>query len=495
MKLGSMLWLALALAACTPPGPVSPHPLPSAAKPAPTASAAPESWRAAVPAPGTRAELSYPVPESAKLDNGLTLLVVKRPAQIASLSLVIRHGAGAVPKGKSGLAALTARMLTEGTTARSAAALAEATESLGSTLEHDAGRDYSLVALNTLRADIDAGLALLAEVVEKPAFSAKELERVRREWLDGLTAERQAPDRLASLAGLRLLLGEPQGAPVSGSIPDVKKLGVKDLAAFHATHYLPGESALVIVGDVDMANVRAAATKAFGGWKSKSAPPEPTSPVPVAPDKTRVVVVNRPGAVQSALFVAQPFPKRAEPGHESRQLLSSLLGGLFTSRINQNLREKNAFTYGARSDAIATRGWGALVVATRVEAGVTAPALTELTKELGRARDPSRGAPITDEEVARARADLLSSLGAHLIEVDRVATDIGTAFVQGLPPSYQSELPKLLRACSTADVTREAARIDERRLVVVVVGDLGAMKAPLEAAGFSVSEAGAELTR
>lgn len=491
-------WLACALAAalvaCAAPAPPAPTPPAPSAKPALPASAAPDAWRAKVPPPGERAEIHYPVPESEKLDNGLTLLVVRRPARVSSLSVVVRHGASSVPKGKSGLAALTARMLTEGTAARSAAELAEAAESLGSTLEHDAGRDYSMVGLNTLTADLDRGLALLAEVVARPAFAPKELERVRTEWLDGLTAERQAPDRLASLAGLRLLLGEPLGAPVGGSIPDVKQLTRKDLAAFHATHYVPASSAVVVVGDVALATVRGAVARAFGAWKAAPPPEEPPSAPPPAPERTRVTIIDRPGAVQSALFVAQPFPKRSEPGHEARQLMNALVGGLFTSRINQNLREKNAFTYGARSDAIATRNWGAFVVATRVEAAVTAPALRELVRELGRARDPSRGAPIGDDEVARARADSLSSLGAHLVEVDRVARDVETAFVQGLPPSYYSELPKLLGGRSKAEVAKEAARIDEQRLVVVIVGDEATVRPALEGAGFAVRSASADLS-
>lgn len=488
--------LGLVLAACVGPPPPSPVLSPSTPKPAPPSpSASPEGWRSSVPKPGAPAELVYPTPESEKLENGLTLLVVSRPARVTSLSVVVRHGQSSVPKGKSGLAALTARMLTEGTKRRSAGELAEAAESLGSTLDHDAGRDYSEIGLSTLSADVEQGLALLAEVATRPAFSPRELERVKREWLDGLTAERQAPDRLASLAGLRLLYGEPHGAPVGGSIPDVKKLTAKDLSDFHAAHWVPASSALVVVGDVTLAGIRAAAAKAFGSWQHKAPPAEAESPAPNVPEKTRVVMVHRADAVQSALFVAQPFPKRAAPGHESRQLLNTLLGGLFTSRINLNLREKNAFTYGARSDAIATRLWGALVVATRVETGVTAPAFTELVKELRRARDPSQGAPIGDEEVARSRADIVSSLGAHLVEVDRVAKDVGTLFAQGMPPSYHGELGKVLAALTKADVAKEAARIDERRLVVVIVGDKRSVQPALEAAGFGVVEASADLTQ
>lgn len=478
--------------ACGTPGPTSPQRA-ATPKPAPSTSVAVD-WREQVPKAGARGEIVYPVPESEQLKNGLTLLVVRRPAAVASLSLVVRHGASSVPKGKSGLAALTARMLTEGTRARPASALAEAAESLGSALEHDAGRDYSLIGIETLTADVEQGLELLAEVAQKPAFAPKELERVRGEWLDGLAAERQTPDRLASLAGLRLLLGEPHGAPVSGAVPDVKKLTVADLAAFHRDHWLPGESALVIVGDVDLPRVRDAATRAFGGWKAAPAPAPVPSPAAPAPKETRVMLIHRAGSVQSALFVAQRLPKRTEPGHEARQLMSSLLGGLFTSRINQNLREKHAFTYGARSDAVASRHWGALVVTTRVEAAVTARALEELVFELGRARDPSRGAPITDEEVGRARADLISSLGARLIEVDRIAADVGSTFSLGLPPSTGHDLPRRLTAQSRTDVAKAAALIDERRLVVVIVGDQASVKPALESAGFSVSDAPAELT-
>ncbi|MBK7583539.1 MAG: insulinase family protein [Myxococcales bacterium] len=492
MKPSLLSWFgALALACATPPATPSAHPAPPAkAKPPAVA----DSWRSKVPTPGKPAELVYPTAESTTLPNGLSVLFVKRPARVTSLSVVIRHGASSVPPGKSGLAALTARMLTEGTKKRSASLLAEAAESLGSSLGHDAGRDYSTLGIDTLTADFERGLELLAEVVQQPAFAPRELTRVRTEWLDGLTAERQSPDRLASLAGLRVLLGDATGAPVGGSVPDVKKLTRQDLVAFHAAHYVPSASALVVVGDQDFEHLKSVAMKFFGAWQGKPPPAAAAPELPAAPQQTRVLIVNRPGAVQSAVFVAQPFPKRSEPGHEARRLLSSLLGGLFTSRINQNLREKNAYTYGARSDAIATRDWGALVVSTRVEAGVTAPALVELTRELAKARDPKLGAPITDDEVSRARADLVSSLGAHLVEVDRVASDLAVAFAEGLGPDYYAGFGRLLAARTTAEVATEARRLDETRLVVVIVGDRAEIGPALEKAGFSLSEAKPELT-
>ena len=493
MRVGAISLVLGAMACAGPARAPGPAPRPSASGASVPSASAADAWRAAVPKPGAPGQIDYPAPAAAKLQSGLTLYVVQRPAKIATLTVVVRHGASSVPRGKSGLAALTSRMLTEGTRHRGPNALAEAAESLGSSLEHDAGRDYSSVSLTTLVADVPLGLELLAEVVREPAFAPKELERVRAEWIDGLKSERQAPERLASLAGLRLLLGEPAGAPVGGSISDVKALGAKDLSSFHRDFWVPSESAIVVVGDVEPGAIRRAVDKSFGAWRGQPAR-TPNLPAPAPAPPRHLVLVDRPDSVQSALFVAQRFPERSEPGFESRQVLNGIVGGLFTSRINKNLREEHAYTYGARSDAIATRAWGAFVVATSVETGVTADALVELEKELLRAKDPSRGAPIGAEEVARARADLASGLGAHLEETDRVASDFALGFAAGLGPGYYADYPQALGRLSVAEIDKEAQRIDPEHLVIVVVGDKSTIQPALEAHGMHVELATSDLT-
>jgi zinc protease len=447
-----------------------------------------------MPKPGKAGELAYPAPETAVLANGLTLWVVRRQAEVASLSLVVRHGASSVPKGKSGLAALTARMLTEGTKKRSSLALAEASESLGATLGHDAGRDYSSVGLSTLVSDLPRALELLAEVVQTPAFSEKEFDRVRREWVDALVAERQSPDRLASLAGLRLLLGEPEGAPVNGSVPDVEKLTVKDLVGFHKSYYSPKSSAVIVVGNVGLAEMKSAVEKSFGAWFGAQ-PPAPPKFTPLPPtEKTRLILIDRPEAVQTAIFVAQPFPNRTEAGYEARELMDNALGGLFTSRINHNLREQHAYTYGARSDAIATRRWGAFVVSTSVETPVTADAMVELVNELKRAKDPKLGAPFTDEEIARSRADLINSLGAHLEHTDKIGGDFESAFTLGLPPRYFSDYAASLVSIGKDRVATESQRLEPERLLIVVVGERNTIEPGLRSKGFAVESPSADLT-
>jgi zinc protease len=486
----ALTWLALVCAACA-----------GAAPPAlaPPVTDSDEGWRGAIPPAGEPSRIDYPVPRTERLDSGLSLWAVERPARVASITLVVRHGASSLPAGKSGLAALTARMLTESTRERSSLELAEAVESLGTTLVHDASRDTSMVGMTVLSSDLERACDLLAEVALRPRFDAEELERVRGEWLDGLRAERQNPNRLASLAGLRRLYGEPHGAPVGGGIGDVQRLTTSDVIAFHREAWRPESAALVVVGEPDPARVRRAVERAFGRWKAAaveqpffaSPPPLPDPPVR---DKPLVVLIDRPGSVQTALFAVHPLPRRSEPGFEARQILNSVVGGLFTSRLNQNLREKHAYTYGARSQAIATRHWGAFAVSTSVETAVTAPALRELLTELRQARDPRSGRPIAGDELARAKADLASSLGAHLEQVDSVSRDMTALFGLELGADYYSRYPALLAAVSRDEVQAEAAtRLMPDQLVIVVVGDATAIEGDLAALGVSVERPGAEL--
>jgi zinc protease len=376
-------------------------------------------------------------------------------------------------------------MMTEGTTVRSSLELAGAAEDLGSFLGHEAGRDGASIGLTTLAEDFSRALDLIAEVVEKPAFRAEELERVRAEWLEHLIAERQEPRRLGSLVGMRALFGDVRGASVTGSPRDVRSLSVEDLRSFHSRVFTPPNAALVVSGEIAPEQVRAAAEQAFANWRGPAWPPPTSGDPPALPDTPRVVLVPRRGAVQSALFVAQPFPTRLEAGHEARELLATLFGGLFTSRINRNLREEHGFTYGASAGALAGRNLGAFLVSTMVETSVTAPALTEIQKELEGLRDPDRGEPIRAEELTRARSALIGGLAARLTTTADIATDLSSVFTLGLPLNYLEGYPALLTAIPADAVSREATRLSSKRIVVTVVGD-PAVREPLTQAGFTV---------
>jgi zinc protease len=461
---------------------------------APVASAAPadpEPWRNRRPSPGKAGEVRFPAPKVEELASGLKLYVLSRPAGLVRVRLVVRHGASSVAQGKSGLAALTARMLTEGTQKRNGLALAQAAESLGSTLEADSERDASYVELSAFPEDLDRALELLAEVVTRPAFDEKEFERVRAEWLDGLVAERQSPDRLAALAGLRLLNGPVHGAHVSGGMSDVKALTLKDLKAFHASAYTPGDAALFLVGNVPEATAREMVQRHFGGWLKKAAAKPASVALPDAPAARRVVLFDRPGAVQTAVFVAQRFPPRPAKGYEVRQVLGGVVGGLFTSRLNLNLREKHGYTYGASGHPVATRDWGAFIVSTSVRTDATAPSLEQIFVELDRARNPALGAPIEAAEVQRAKADLLHTLGARLEHTTRVLDTASDLFVDALPSDYFATYPGVLSPIGPNEVVESASALTPDRSVVVLVGDAGSVRPALESAGFK-PDAGAE---
>lgn len=475
------LFCAAILTACGSSAPPAKPPAPAAPSAVPTAAPDPEAWRTERPKPGVPAEVHYPDVEVARLENGMSVYAVRRPVGVASLSLIARGGGARLPLGKSGLAAITARMMTEGTTKRNALAVAEAAESLGSTLEQSAGRDYLRLGLLTAREDFEQGLELLSEVAQKPSFSQKELDRVRAEWLDSLEGERQSPSRLASLAGLRLLLGNVAGAPVNGSRKDVQALKRDDLVKFHRENFVPENLALLVVGDLGIAEVKAAAEKHFGAFRAKTAAAAAQPPLPAPPEATRLVFVDRPGSVQSALFIAQQFPKRADPGFEAREVLNEIVGGLFTSRLNTNLREEHAYTYGAGSVDIATRDWGAFAVMTSVRSDVTAEALGEALDELDKARRPALGKPITQNEVDVARADLKQHLGASLSHTGEVAAKVQDLFVFGLPSDYYRKYPAALDACPPGLIATEAERLDPNRAVIVVVGDKSEVESKLRA--------------
>ena len=483
-------WLASACASApAPKGPPSANASSGVSQSAPD----PQSFRRTPPRPGAHPAVQFPTPSVKSLPNGVTLMVLPKHSAVTTLSVVVREGASSLPVGKSGLAALTARMLTEGTQLRSSLALAEASESLGSTLEADAGRDQSHVELSTLTADVRRGLELLAEVVFKPAFRPADFTRVKAEWLDGLRAERQEPSRVASLVALRSLLGPGAGAPVSGAIPDVEKLTVLDLKTFHAQHYVPASLAVIAVGDVTLAQLEPDVQRLFGQAKATASAPAAPSASPEAQPLLKILIVDRKDSVQSSIFAVQPFPKRSEPGFEAREIMSSLVGGLFTSRLNTNLRERHAYTYGVHAQALATRQWGAFYVATEVKSETTTDALGELLAELERARDAKRGAPISEAETSRARTDLMHSLGARLEHTSSLADSLGTLFAQQLASDYYTKYPALVSSIPTSEVTSQAARLTPQRLLIVIVGDRARIEPGLKRRGYALENANPRL--
>ncbi len=464
-----------------PPTPLLPH-------------ASRDAWRAEQPKPGSQGQFRIPAPQVHTLENGVTIYCVRQATGTVSMSLVVNRGAEEALPGKTGAAALLTRLLTESTRGRNALQLAQAAETFGSSLMSSAQRDSIAISLDSLPNDFEHAIALLSEVIRQPAWSESDFSRVKNQWLDDLQAERQSPNALASLVAIRAMFGTHRGAPVNGSIRDITSVTLKDLRSWYEQFIVPGNVALVVVGPIESERAVATASRAFSDWRSRELPRTSVQYTANKRVSKQVIVVDRKGAVQSAIFAAQPYPQRREAGYEARMLLSDILGGLFTSRINMNLREEHAYTYDAHSTVIANRNFGVFAVQTSVRTDSTAPALKELLFELSAVTTNVPQKPLTDIELVRGRSDLVHRLAAHLEQNRFLVSDVETIFSQGLGPQYFSLAPEIYSSIVLQDISRQVGLLTPSSMTIVIVGDRISIEPQLTQAGYIVTppEAGWE---
>lgn len=437
-----------------------------------------EAWRAHMPKAGPAPRMKLPQGESFKLANGLTVIHHYNPAlPLVSAELVVRSGSDANPPALPGLAGFTAQMLTEGTATRSAPRIADEIAQLGAFLDADSSTGGSSVALLSLRANFDAALAVLADVVQHPAFPTAEVERQRASRLGDLMQQRDDPELIAALAAAGALYGprHPYGYGQLGTEPAIRAVTRDDLIGFWRRHYVPGNAALVVAGDIAQGDLKALAEARFGAWKSAPVPP-PAAATP-ATTEARVVLVDQPGAGQTALRLTTLAAERKTPLYPALEVMNAAFGGLFTSRINQNLREDKGYTYGVYSGFRYDRAPGPFIIAGSVRANVTGASVSELLKEAQAMIDQ----PLAPAELAGARnAELLSLPNRFETNAD-IGASLAEAFVFDLPLDYYSQLPARLAAVSAADVQAAAKRyLDPARLTVVAVGERKKIAAQLD---------------
>ncbi len=434
--------------------------------------------RSQPPRPGPARPLTLPAVQKLALSNGLPVLLAEsHEVPVAELMLVVRSGSAADLADRPGLAAMAADMLDEGAGGKDALALADAVDLLGAGLGAGSSWDSSYVSLRVPVARLEAGLGLMADAALRPDFPARELERLRKETLTELL---QARDRPGSLAGRALALAvfgdtHPYGRHPAGDARSVSAMNVSDLQAFHARHYRPENAALVVVGDVTPA-VLPLLERAFGAWaKAGASSPAGVSEPPQVKGRS-VWLVDRPGAAQSVIRIGRVGPRNPAPDQATLLVMNTLLGGSFTSRLNDNLREQHGYAYGARSGFDQRRVAGLFQAAADVQTHSTAEALGEFMKELRRIREPA-----TAEEVERARNYLALSYVKEFETAGDLAGKLAEQWLYGLPDDYFSAfVPKAL-ATGVAVVEGAAARIDTANLAIVVVGDRAKVEAKLRA--------------
>jgi zinc protease len=439
--------------------------------------------------PVTRPEPSAPRPyhfprfERYTLENGMVLLVA--PMQkLPIVSVMLLTDAGAMSEGpaQDGAASLTARALLEGTARTGAAELTERLERLGASVYAEADWDAAAVGMSTLRSHLEDAVALFAEIVTTPKFPVREVERLKSERLAEILQLRAEPRGLADEIYGRALYapGSRYARPERGSAESVAQLSPAALAGFHAERFRPAGSKLIMTGDITGPEAKAIAQRVFGVWRGAAAPPARVSDAPARASRM-LHLVDRPDAPQSEIRLGHVGLPRSHPDHFPVMLMNALLGGLFSSRINLNLRERHAYTYGAHSAFDWRRGAGPFVVSTAVQSNVTADAAREILSEI----DAIRAQPVTASELELATSYLAGVFPIKYETTDAVARALAAMEVFSLPADYFDTYRERVRAVTAADVQDAARRhLHPEALQLVVVGDAAAARGPLDALAF-----------
>jgi zinc protease len=427
-----------------------------------------EAWRANAPKAGPAPKFSLPVPEQAKLSNGLTILLVERHnLPLVSATLYTMSGSELNPLDKPGLSSFVADMLTEGTTNRSALKFAEDADQIGASIGAGAGYSSGTVSLSSLSWNAGAAMDLASDAALHPAFAEKEVERIRSQRLTAVLQENDEPFALAQRTASRLVFpNSPYGFSAIGTEASNKAITRANLTDFWQKAYVPSNAVLAIAGDSTLPQAKELATKYFGNW-SGSASAAVSLPTPTAPAQS-IAIVDKPGAPQTFLLAAGLGAKRSTPDYVPLEVMNTALGGLFSSRINMNLREEHGYTYGAQSFFNYRRFVGPFLAGGAIRTDVTAPATHELFKELTRIRETE----LTADELQKAKDSFSKSLVGLFETTGDISSTIGGQFVFGLPLDYYRDLPAQIDKVTAADALRVAKQyINPNAIVVVEVGD------------------------
>lgn len=434
------------------------------------------------PAPAPPRPYHFPRFTRHALPNGLRLVVapVKKLPVVTVLALV-DAGAMTDPEGDEGLAQLVAHALSEGTRRRDGAALALAAESLGASLDASADWDSAVARLTVLTPRLGDAFALLAEVLTEPAFPEREVERLKEERLAELLQMRTEPGVLASEAFNRwtYVEGSRYGKPDGGTEASVRGITREKVERFWGARYGPAGTTLVVAGDVTPEQVLALAGEALGGWSGGGAAPVRVDER-AASAARRVLVVSKPDAPQSELRIGHVGLQRNHPDFFAATVMNAILGGLFSSRINLNLREAHAWTYGAHSGFDWRLQAGPWLADSAVKSEVTADAVREVLGEI----DRMRSSPVTPEELSLATSYLDGVFPIRYETTGAIAAALANLVLYGLPDDYFDRYRERVRSITADDVRRAAvAHLHPERLQVVAVGDPAVIRGPLEQIG------------
>lgn len=439
------------------------------------------------PASGSLRDFSFPTVERRALPNGLDLRVARMSRlPMVNVSLFMRASEDALDHARAGLAVLTADALEGGTRKRSGSELAESLEQIGARISASAGWEGTTVGISCLADRLPEAFAVMAEAVREPAFPDDEVRRALDQQLASIRQRAMDPGALATDSARAAYFASdlPYSRAVDGTVESIGAMSRDTLRGYVDASYRPQRGGLVVVGDVDTGEVADMVTAHFGDWFGEPAHVADFE-VRAASVERRVILVHRAGAVQSEVRIGHVGASRSTPDYYPLSIANMVLGGMFTSRLNLNLREKHGFTYGVRSRFTFRSRPGPFQISTAVGNEVTAPAVHEAMGEL---MTMAEAGP-TPDEVSAARDYAAGVFGLQLETSGQVATRVGQILIYGLADDHYDRYRDEVRAVTPAAAAEAAARHmrpDEAQ--IVVVGDADAVQQPLEALGFGAVE-------
>ncbi|GAA0328869.1 pitrilysin family protein [Sphingomonas oligophenolica] len=423
------------------------------------------------PAAGPAVAASMPSPRDFRLANGLRVVTVeKRDLPLLTASLVSDVGGAADPAARAGLGSLTADVLTKGTATRSATQIAAQIEALGGSIESGADWDGSSVSVTVKSDQATPALAILADVARHPALAADELERARALAIDGVSVTLKDPAQLAGLVAGRAVFGnESYGHVLSGTPESLKAITQSDIRSAYQSTWQPGQSTLILVGDITPDAARELAEKNFGSWKESADTGSKTGAAALlTPPAPRVIVVDMPDAGQAGVIVARPGIARRDPAFYPASVANTVLGGGFSSRLNQEIRIKRGLAYGAGSSLSARRDPGAIAARTQTKNPTAPETVAIMIAEMKRLGTE----PVAASELEPRKATLIGDFGRRVETTGGIADVLGDYVVERVPLEELKTFTASVSAVDPAAVQAAAAKLlDPSRASIVVVGD------------------------
>jgi predicted Zn-dependent peptidase len=436
--------------------------------------------RSKPPELGPTPSLTLPQIQHLKLSNGLQIVLMeKHEVPLVQVELVVRTGSVMESSSQLGLANLTATMMMQGAGSRDALALDDAIDFLGARISTYAAQHVSGVSLHTPLSKLEDALTLFADVALHPTFPSEELERQRKERLTRLAQMHDEPTGIASVAFSKIVFGKdhPYGQMTSGDEKSIRSFTVSDLQKFHEKYFHPNNATLVVVGDITPEKIVPLLEKVLGSWSNGDEIKQPAIPTAPQVANRTVYLIDKPGAAQSVIRIGRIGVERLNPDYYAIEVMNTILGGSFTSRLNHNLRETHGYTYGAGSGFSYPPFPGSFSARASVQTAVTDSSLIEFFKELNGIL-----APVSDAELTRAKNYLALQYPGNFQAVGQIAGQLEGLVNYNLPDSYFNEYVKNIMAITKDDVNRVAKKyIDPEKVAIVVVGDRSKVEAGIKA--------------